>query len=184
MSDFVSDVAAIRRRARQNIDKGPVTGGYKADLPRVIELLNASLATEIVCVLRYKRHYFTADGLDAQPVAQEFLQHANEEQQHADWIAQRIVQLGGSPNFDPEGLAARAHSQYDEKRSLLDMIREDLVAERIAIETYADIVRWLGTDDPTTRTLMENILKMEEEHADDLRSLLAKLAPARGKRKR
>jgi bacterioferritin len=184
MSDFVSDVAAIRRRARQNIDKGPVTGGYKADLPRVIELLNASLATEIVCVLRYKRHYFTADGLDAQPVAQEFLQHANEEQQHADWIAQRIVQLGGSPNFNPEGLATRAHSQYDEKKSLLDMIREDLVAERIAIETYADIVRWLGTDDPTTRTLMENILKMEEEHADDLRSLLAKLAPARGKRKR
>jgi bacterioferritin len=184
MGDFIADVAAIRRRARQNIDKGPVTGGYKADLPRVIEALNASLATEIVCVLRYKRHYFTADGLDAQPVAQEFLQHANEEQQHADWIAQRIVQLGGSPNFNPEGLAMRAHSQYDEKRSLLDMIREDLVAERIAIETYADIVRWLGTDDPTTRTLMENILKMEEEHADDLRSLLAKLAPAKGKGKR
>jgi bacterioferritin len=182
MSDFITDVAAIRRRARQNIEKGPVTGGYKADLRRVIEVLNASLATEIVCVLRYKRHYFTADGLDAQPVAQEFLQHANEEQQHADWIAQRIVQLGGSPNFNPEGLATRAHSQYDEKKSLLEMIREDLIAERIAIETYAEIVRWLGTDDPTTRTLMENILKMEEEHADDLRSLLSKLGAKKPKR--
>ena len=177
MGDFVSDVAAIRRRARQHIEKGPVTEGYKADLRRVIEVLNEVLATEIVCVLRYKRHYFTADGINAQPVAQEFVQHANEEQQHADWVAQRIVQLGGSPNLNPEGLAARSHSQYDEKASLLDMIREDLVAERIAIESYADIARWLGNDDPTTRVLIENILKMEEEHADDLRTLLATLAP-------
>jgi len=189
MSDFVSDVAAIRRRARQNIDKGPVTGGYKADLKRVIEVLNEALATEIVCVLRYKRHYFTADGLDAQPVAAEFLQHANEEQQHADSIAQRIVQLGGSPNLNPEGLTSRSHSEYDEKTSLVDMIREDLVAERIAIESYAEIARWLGNDDSTTRVLMESILKMEEEHADDLRSLLAKLGPGkrgagRGGRKR
>ncbi|HYY06601.1 MAG TPA: ferritin-like domain-containing protein, partial [Candidatus Limnocylindria bacterium] len=135
MADFVSDVAAIRRRARQHIEKGPVTEGYKADLGRVVEVLNGVLATEIVCVLRYKRHYFTADGINAQPVAQEFLQHANEEQQHADWVAQRIVQLGGSPNLNPEGLAERSHSQYDEKASLLDMIREDLVAERIAIES-------------------------------------------------
>jgi len=177
MSDFVSDVAAIRRRARQHIEKGPVTGGYKADLPRVIAVLNEVLATEIVCVLRYKRHYFTADGLDAQPVAAEFLQHANEEQQHADWVAQRIVQLGGSPNLNPEGLAERSHSQYDEKASLHDMIREDLVAERIAIESYSEIARWLGNDDPTSRVLIENILKMEEEHADDLRTLLATLAP-------
>ncbi len=177
MSDFVSDVAAIRRRARQHIEKGPVTGGYKADLPRVIEVLNEVLATEIVCVLRYKRHYFTADGINAQPVAQEFLQHANEEQQHADWVAQRIVQLGGSPNLNPEGLAERSHSQYDQKASLLDMIREDLVAERIAIESYSEIARWLGNDDVTSRVLIENILKMEEEHADDLRTLLATLAP-------
>src|SRR5438034_146294 len=177
MGDFVSDVAAIRRRARQHIEKGPVTDGYKADLPRVIEVLNGVLATEIVCVLRYKRHYFTADGINAQPVAQEFLQHANEEQQHADWVAQRIVQLGGAPNLNPEGLAQRSHSQYDEKASLLDMIREDLVAERIAIESYAEITRWLGNDDPTTRVLIENILKMEEEHADDLRTLLATFAP-------
>ncbi len=186
MSDFVSDIAAIRRRARQNIEKGPVTDGYKADVKRVVEVLNEALATEIVCVLRYKRHYFTADGLDAQPVAAEFLQHANEEQQHADAIAQRIVQLGGSPNLNPEGLTARSHSEYDEKTSLIDMIREDLVAERIAIESYAEIARWLGNDDATTRVLMEGILKMEEEHADDLRSLLAKLRPARsgGKRKR
>jgi bacterioferritin len=177
MNSFVADVAAIRRRAREHIEKGPVTGGYKADLPRVIEVLNEALATELVCVLRYKRHYFTADGIQAKGVAQEFLEHANEEQQHADWIAQRIVQLGGSPNFDPEGLATRSHSEYDEKASLLDMIREDLVAERIAIQSYAEIARWLGNDDSTTRTLMESILKMEEEHADDLRSLLATLEP-------
>src|SRR5437879_13393486 len=118
MSDFVSDLAAIRRRARQHIEKGPVTGGYKADLPRVIEVLNGVLATEIVCVLRYKRHYFTADGINAQPVAQEFLQHASEEQQHADWVAQRIVQLGGSPNLNPEGLAERTHSRCDQKAGL------------------------------------------------------------------
>src|SRR5437899_1580123 len=148
MSEFVSDVAAIRRRARQHSEKGPVTGGYKADLPRVIEVLNEALATEIVCVLRYKRHYFTANGIHAQAVAQEFLQHANEEQQHADWIAQRIVQLGGSPNLNPEGLAERSHSQYDQKASLLDMIREDLVAERIAIESYAETPPWPGDDDP------------------------------------
>jgi bacterioferritin len=174
---FVSDVVGIRRRAREHIEQGPVTGGYKADLPRVIEVLNEALATELVCVLRYKRHYFTADGIHAKGVAQEFLEHANEEQQHADWIAQRIVQLGGSPNLSPEGLATRSHSEYDEKTSLLDMIREDLIAERIAIQSYAEIARWLGDDDSTTRMLMESILKMEEEHADDLRSLLATLAP-------
>ena len=179
---FLSDIQTLRKRARKHIEQGAVTASYQADLPTVLKLLNEALATELVCVLRYKRHYFTADGLDAQPVAQEFLQHANEEQQHADWIAQRIVQLGGSPNFNPEGLATRAHSQYDEKKSLVEMIREDLIAERIAIETYADIVRWLGTDDPTTRTLMENILKMEEEHADDLRSLLSKLGAKKPKR--
>ncbi len=184
MSDFVSDVTAIRRRARQHIEKGPVTGGYTANLPRVIEVLNEALATEIVCVLRYKRHYFTADGINAQAVAQEFLQHANEEQQHADSIAQRIVQLGGSPNLNPEGLATRSHSEYDEKASLLDMIREDLIAERIAIDSYREIARWLGNDDSTTRMLMESILKMEEEHADDLRSLLATFGSSKGGKQR
>jgi bacterioferritin len=174
---FVSDIAKIRRRAREQIDKGAVTGGYRADLKRVIKVLNEVLATEIVCVLRYKRHYFTAKGIHAQAVAQEFLQHAGEEQQHADWVAQRITQLGGSPNLNPDGLASRAHSEYDEKDSLLDMIHEDLVAERIAIESYSEIARWLGSDDPTTRVLIENILKMEEEHADDLRNLLETIEP-------
>src|SRR5438309_4140100 len=125
MSDFVSDVAAIRRRARQHIEKGPVTEGYKADLRRVIEVLNQVLATEIVCVLRYKRHYFTATGIDAAAVAQEFLEHANDEQQHADKIAERIVQLGGEPDFNPEGLAARSHSEYDSSLDLIAMVKED-----------------------------------------------------------
>lgn len=175
MGKFVSDLEAIRRRAREHIEKGPVTGAYKADLPRVIEVLNEVLATEIVCVLRYKRHYFTASGINAQPVAAEFLQHANEEQGHADLVAQRITQLGGSPNFNPEGLATRSHAQYDESEGLREMIREDLIAERVAIESYAEIIRWLGNDDPTTRSMIEGILKMEEEHADDLRNLLETL---------
>jgi bacterioferritin len=182
MSEFLTDVKEIRRRARQNIDKGAVTSGYRADVKQVVAVLNEVLATEIVCVLRYKRHYFTASGIHAQAVAAEFLQHANEEQGHADSVAQRIVQLGGSPNLNPEGLATRSHSQYDEKASLVDMIREDLVAERIAIETYSEIVRWLGTDDPTSRSLIEGILKVEEEHADDLKTLLETLKPRKKKR--
>jgi len=182
MSEFLTDVKEIRRRARKNIDKGAVTSSYRADLKQVIAVLNEVLATEIVCVLRYKRHYFTASGIHAQAVAAEFLQHANEEQAHADAVAQRIVQLGGSPNLNPEGLATRSHSQYDEKAALVDMIREDLVAERIAIETYSEIVRWLGTDDPTTRTLIEGILKMEEEHAEDLSTLLETLKPKKKSR--
>jgi bacterioferritin len=177
MNEFLMDVNLIRRRARKNIEKGAVTDGYRADVKRVVAVLNEVLATEIVCVLRYKRHYFTASGIHAQAVADEFLQHANEEQGHADSVAERIVQLGGSPNLNPEGLATRSHSQYDEKASLLDMIREDLVAERIAIETYSEIIRWLGNDDPTTRSLMESILKVEEEHADDLATLLETLKP-------
>ena len=181
MSEFLTDVKEIRKRARKNIEKGPVTTAYRADLKRVIEVLNEVLATELVCVLRYKRHYFTASGINAQAVAAEFLQHANEEQGHADSVAQRIVQLGGSPNLNPEGLATRSHSQYDEKASLVDMIREDLVAERIAIETYSEIVRWLGNDDPTTRQLIESILKVEEEHADDMKTLLETLKPKKKK---
>ncbi|MGH7949697.1 MAG: ferritin-like domain-containing protein, partial [Candidatus Binataceae bacterium] len=133
------------------------------------------LATELVCVLRYRRHYYMAEGINSDPVKQEFLQHAGEEQQHADWVATRITQLGGEPDFSPEGLAERSHSEYREGKNLTDMIKEDLVAERIAIESYSEIIRWLGNDDPTTRKLMEDILKMEEEHADDLRTLLAKM---------
>jgi bacterioferritin len=176
---FKSDLAAIRKRARQRMEDGPVTGAYLADRGRVVEVLQEVLATEIVCVLRYKNHYFMASGINAQPIAQEFLTHANEEQQHADWVAQRITQLGGTPNLNPEGLATRAHAEYVEGATLERMIREDLVAERIAIETYSEIARWLGSDDPTTRRLMEDILKMEEEHADDLATMLQTLAPRR-----
>ena len=175
MGKFVSDIDAIRRRAREQIEKGPVTSGYKADVTRVCEVLNEALATELVCVLRYKRHYYTATGIHAQSVAAEFLQHANDEQGHADSIAQRIVQLGGSPNFNPVGLVDRSHSEYDEKESIIDMVKEDLVAERIAIDSYGEIIRWLGNDDPTTRILMESILKVEEEHADDLRNIIETL---------
>ena len=134
--------------------------------------MNEALATEIVCVLRYKRHYYMATGINAQSVAQEFLQHATEEQTHADQIAARIVQLGGEPNFSPEGLADRSHSEYVEGETLVDMLREDLVAERVAIESYTEIIRYLGDDDPTSRRMMEGILAMEEEHAEDLATLL------------
>src|SRR5262245_16908831 len=169
---FLTDIAELRKRARKHMEEGAVTPGYKADRAVVTKLLNEALATEIVCVLRYKRHYFMASGINAQSVAQEFLQHANEEQAHADQIAQRIVQLGGAPNFSPEGLATRSHSEYVEGGSLVDMITEDLVAERIAIDSYRDMVNYFSNDDPTTRRLMETILAMEEEHADDLVSLL------------
>src|SRR6266508_2748939 len=176
--DFLSDVEELRRRARQHIQEGAVTAGYGADRERVISILNEALATEIVCVLRYKRHYFMATGIHAQTVAAEFLQHATDEQAHADQIADRITQLGGAPNFDPEGLAMRSHSQYVEGGSLVDMIREDLVAERIAIESYSEIARFLGDKDITTRRMMEGILAMEAEHADDLMNLLTTLDPS------
>ena len=169
---FLTDIKTLRERARQHIEKGAVTDGYKADRKTVIKVLNESLATEIVCVLRYKRHYFMASGIHAEGVAAEFLQHANEEQGHADLIAARIVQLGGEPNFNPEGLLSRSHAEYVEGDTLIDMIKEDLVAERIAIDSYREIVQYLGNDDPTTRRMMEGILAMEEEHADDLVSLL------------
>src|ERR671924_1230742 len=163
---FLTDVQELRRRARQHVEQGPVTEGYRADRETVIKLLNEALATEIVCVLRYKRHFFMATGINAQSVAQEFLQHANDEQAHADQIAQRIVQLGGEPNFSPDGLTTRSHSEYVEGESLVDMIKEDLVAERIAIDSYRDMINYFANDDPTTRRLMEGILAMEEEHAD------------------
>jgi bacterioferritin len=172
---FLTDVTELRQRARKHIEEGAVTPGYKADRAVVVKLLNEALATEIVCVLRYRRHYFMASGINAQSVAQEFLQHANEEQTHADQIAQRIVQLGGEPNFSPEGLLTRSHAEYVEGDSLLSMIKEDLVAERIAIDSYREMIAYLGNDDPTTRRLMEGILAMEEEHADDLVTLLQEL---------
>jgi bacterioferritin len=177
MGEFVSDIKRLRERARKHIDKGAVTDGYKADRKRVIDVLNEVLATEIVCVLRYKRHYFMARGVHAESVKQEFSQHAAEEQQHADWVAERIIQLGGEPDFNPEGLVQRSHSEYAEGEDLQSMIREDLVAERIAIESYSEIVRWLANDDPTTRRIVEDILKMEEEHADDMANLLDRMEP-------
>ena len=175
--DFLSDVQELRRRARKHIADGAVTQGYLADRKKVIDVLNQALATEIVCVLRYKRHYFMANGIHAKAVAQEFLQHANEEQGHADSIAERITQLDGEPDFSPEGLATRSHSEYKEGKTLVDMIQEDLVAERIAIESYGEIVRFLGDRDITSRRLMESILAVEEEHADDMKNLLATFDP-------
>ena len=175
MADFLTDIQTLRERARAGIEQGPITNAYGADRERVIEVLNEALATELVCVLRYKRHYYTATGLNAAPMAAEFLQHANEEQVHADQIALRITQLQGEPNFDPQGLATRSHAEYDASTNLLDMVREDLVAERVAIESYSEIITWLGDKDPTTRRMLEEILAVEEEHADDLLSILEEM---------
>lgn len=169
---FLTDIQELRRRAREHMEQGAVTSGYKADRQAVIRILNEVLATEIVCVLRYKRHYYMATGIHAQAVAEEFLEHANEEQSHADIVAERITQLGGAPNLNPEGMAMRSHSQYVEGKSLLDMVREDLVAERVAVESYNEIIRYLGDDDPTTRIAMEKIMAKEEEHADDMKKIL------------
>jgi len=171
--EFITDVKTLRDRARKHIENGAVTESYKADRDTVVRLLNEALATEIVCVLRYKRHYFMAQGIHADPIAQEFLQHANEEQGHADQIAARIIQLGGAPNFSPEGLLTRSHSEYVEGTTLLDMIKEDLVAERVAIDSYTEMIRYVGDTDITTRRMLEGILAVEEEHADDLASFLA-----------
>ncbi|MEP6659828.1 MAG: ferritin-like domain-containing protein [Acidimicrobiales bacterium] len=175
MSDFLTDIKTLRQRAREHIDQGPITDAYTADRERVLAVLNEVLATELVCVLRYKRHYYMASGINAGPVAAEFLQHANEEMGHADQVAARITQLQGEPNFNPAGLAERSHAEYVEGDSLVEMIKEDLVAERVAIASYQEIVRWLGLDDPTTRGMLEGILAVEEEHADDLVNLLKKL---------
>jgi len=175
MKPFISDISKIRDRARAQIDDGAVTAGYKADREQVIKVLNEVLATEIVCMLRYKRHYFTVDGIFSDSIRAEFLEHANEEQQHADMVAARIVQLNGEPDFEPKNLATRSHAQYSEGDDAVSMIREDLAAERIAIETYTEIARWLGEDDPTSRRLIEQILEKEEEHAEDLVTLLARL---------
>ena len=172
---FLSDIQEIRRRARQSIEQGAVTDAYKADAEAVVKILNEALATEIVCVLRYKNHHYMASGIHSQAVADEFLEHANEEQAHADSIAQRIIQLNGKPNMNPEGLLTRSHSEYVEGATLTDMIREDLVAERIAIDSYSEIIRYLGDKDPTSRRLMEEILAKEEEHAEDMKTLLERI---------
>jgi bacterioferritin len=172
---FLTDIKTLRERARKHMETGAVTPGYKADRTKVISLLNEALATELVCVLRYKRHHYMAVGINAQPVAAEFLQHANEEQGHADQLAQRIVQLQGEPNFSPEGMLTRSHSEYVEGGSLTEMIQENLVAERIAIDSYGEMIRYIGDDDPTTRQMLVGILAMEEEHAEDLATLLSGL---------
>ncbi|GLK87034.1 ferritin-like domain-containing protein [Pseudomonas turukhanskensis] len=168
----LTDVATLRQRARQHIEEGAITEGYSADREEVLKLLNASLATELVCYLRYKRHYFMATGLKASVAAAEFLEHAQQELAHSDLLAERIMQLGGEPDFDPRGLTERSHAEYVAGNTLKEMITEDLVAERIAIDSYREIITYLGNDDPTTRRLFEEILAQEEEHADDLADLL------------
>lgn len=175
MKEFLTDVEMLRARAREHMDRGSVTDAYGADLDRVIFVLNQALATELVCVLRYKRHYFTAQGLNAQAAAAEFLQHAGEEANHADMIAARITQLRGEPDFNPDSLTERSLSQYDSSMELEKMIQEDLVAERVAIASYAEIITWLGDGDPTTRRMLEEILAVEEEHAEDMLDLLGGL---------
>jgi bacterioferritin len=172
---FVSDIQNIRKRARQDIDKGAITAGYSADRKTVIDLLNQALATELVCVLRYKYHYYMASGINAQSIKAEFLAHANEEQGHADLLAERITQLDGKPNLSPDGLLSRSHADYVEGEDIVDMIKEDLVAERIAIDSYREMIDYVGKDDPTTRRVLEGILAMEEEHAEDMNTLLEQL---------
>ncbi len=169
---FLTDIKELRRRAQQHIEKGAVTEGYRGDRAVVLRLLNEALATEIVCVLRYRRHYYMATGLSAEAVAAEFLQHSIEEQGHVDQIAARITQLCGEPDFNPEGLAMRSHSEYVPGDGLLSMIKEDLVAERIAIDSYSDMIRYIGDNDPTTRRMLEAILAVEEEHAEDMKTLI------------
>jgi bacterioferritin len=175
MDKFITDVKKLRDNARKNMDKGSVTEAYKADVKQVIKVLNDVLATELVCVMRYKRHFYMAQGISSDSVKAEFLQHATEEQQHADWVAERITQLGGEPDFNPRTLADRSASEYVEGKTLVDMIKEDLIAERIAIQSYSEIIRWLGDGDPTSRLLIEQINKVEEEHANDMLDLLTKM---------
>lgn len=174
---FLRDIQEIRRRAREHILQGAVTPDYQGDLHLSVKLLNEALATEIVCVLRYKSHYYLADGIHASAVATEFAEHAAEEQAHAEQISERIKQLGGTPNWSPEGILARSHAEFRNGSSLMELIKEDLIAERIAIESYRDMVRFFGTNDPTSRRLMEEILAKEEEHADELSDLLRTIDP-------
>ena len=168
----LTDVKTLREQARRHIEEGAVTENYVGDREKVIELLNEALATELVCVLRYRHDHFMARGLASKAAAEEFLEHANEELGHADQIAERIVQLGGEPKFDPSGLTQRSHAEYRIGKTLKDAIRENLVAERIAIDSYREMILYVGNDDPTTRRMLEEILATEEEHADDLADLL------------
>ncbi len=177
MNEFLTDIKTIRARARKEINEGAVTPDYKLDKDQVCKILNEALATEIVCVLRYKFHYYMASGIHKEGAAAEFLEHSNEEQQHADAIAERIKQLGGKPEMNPAVVAQRAHSEYVEGDSLADMIKENLVAERIAIQTYREMVQYFGEKDSTSRRMMEDILAVEEEHADDMADLLFAVEP-------
>ena len=174
---FLTDIKELQRRAREHVEKGAVTPAYRGDVETAVRLLNEALATEIVCTLRYRRHYYMAAGIHSQAVADEFMEHAKQEQEHADRIAERIRQLGGAPDFNPEGLLTRSHAQYAEGNTLIDMIKEDLIAERIAIESYMEMIRYFGDNDPTSRRLMEDVLEQEEEHADDMATLLETLDP-------
>jgi len=174
-ASFLTDVKTLRDQARQHIADGAVTRGYGGDTQTAVRVLNTALATELICVLRYKRHYFMARGIHSGPVAAEFLEHAGEEQEHADRIAERIVQLGGEPDFAPDRLSARSHSEYVEGKTLGDMIKEDLVAERIAIDSYREMIAYFAAFDSTTRKMLEEIAAKEEEHADDLADLLQNL---------
>lgn len=167
----VIDIDAIRAAAK-NLDDGAVTAGYQGNREEIISMLNSALATELVCVMRYKRHYYTASGLENGAVKAEFLEHAKEEQEHADMIAERIVQLNGEPDFNPATLITRSHAEYDDSGDIKDMIRANLIAERIAIETYRQMIAKIGDSDPTTRHMLVNIMSVEEEHADDMRDLL------------
>jgi bacterioferritin len=169
---FLTDVLDLRKRARKEIEKGPVTQNYAGDLERAIAILQTVLATEIVCVLRYTSHAIAAVGIDSESVRQEFQAHADEEREHMMLVAERIDQLGGKPNFDPDGLSMRSASEYGSAEHLIDMIKENLIAERVAAEHYRELVRYFGNDDPTTRVLMERILANEEEHANDMHDLL------------
>jgi len=171
----LSDVNSLRQRARVNVENGAVTEGYSADRETVLRLLNESLATELVCILRYKRHYYMAKGLKANVAATEFLEHAQQEAEHADLLAERIVQLGGEPEFNPDTLSKNSHAQYVAGNTLKDMVYEDLVAERIAIDSYREIIQYIGEQDPTTRRIFEVILAQEEEHADDMADILKDL---------
>src|SRR5580658_4880955 len=171
----LSDTRSLRARARRNIEEGAVTAGYSADRSEVLKLLNEALATELVCVLRYRRHHFMARGITSKSIADEFLTHSNEEQAHADQIAERIVQLGGEPDFAPDSLSGRSHAEYVAANSLVEMIKEDLVAERIAIDSYRELIQYLDHDDPTTSRMLKNILAVEEGHAEELSDLLVGL---------
>lgn len=171
----LTDVTTLRERARHNVDQGAVTEGYAADREEILRLLNESLATELVCTLRYKRHYYMATGLKASTAADEFLEHANQELEHADKLAERITQLGGEPDFNPDNLSRNSHAQYVAGTTLKEMVYEDLVAERIAIDSYREIIQYIGESDPTTRRIFEDILAQEEEHADDMADILADL---------